>query len=499
MLRPQSTDPLIASVADQLAMLRTRAMSCHELMTLTLQRIETLNPTLNAIVYGAYEAGLQAALASDARYRSNDARPLEGLPVTIKDAFDVKGMPCTAGSPVLKDNVPDQDAAAVERLRQAGAIIIGKTLVPAFCGDFQSFNPLHGVCNHPWNIDFSPGGSSGGAAVAVATGMSSFELGSDQGSSVRWPCATNGITGLKTSWGLVSNWGIVPPPPERRIVSNLEVVTVGPMARHASDLDLLLPILSGPRNPRIAGKRLPSPRGAGADGVLSPQGLRVAVWLDESLAPVDDTVRDGVHHAASLLAEAGAEIDAAARPAFRFEEIYEVFALLNHWLVGYSLPARIRDRIGAKASLCSPFDLSHSALQARGMRMTPGLYQQVHARQLRLIRQWAAFFEKHDVVLCPPAPVACLRHDHEPNIMARTLDINGSKRPYLDFLHWAAPAAAGNLPAAIGPAGFTWDGMPRGVQIIGPTMEDRTPVAVAALLQDLQGGFKAPPILATMA
>ncbi len=195
-------------------------------------------------------------------------------------------MVSTAGHPGLKGRIPTEDAVAVRRLREAGAIILGKTNVPVFSGDFQAFNPVHGVTNNPWNAAFSAGGSSGGAAAAVATGMTSFEIGTDQGSSIRWPAATNGIVGLKTSWGLVSSWGMVPPPPEKRTERNVELAVVGPMARHAEDLDLLLPILAGPRNAAVAAPALKPPRRT------EPKGLRVAVWLDEPFAPVERTVAE---------------------------------------------------------------------------------------------------------------------------------------------------------------------------------------------------------------
>ncbi len=484
-----AADPLLLPATQQAALLRENKLSAAELLDLTLARIEAVNPVLNAVVHCDADGARRAAAEADARLRSGAARPLEGLPVTIKDALDVAGMVSTAGHPGLKGRIPTEDAVAVRRLREAGAIIIGKTNVPVFSGDFQAFNPIHGVTNNPWDAAFSAGGSSGGAAAAVATGMTSFEIGTDQGSSVRWPAATNGIVGLKTSWGLVSSWGMVPPPPEKRTERNVELAVVGPMARHAEDLDLLLPILAGPRNAAVAAPGLKPPRRT------EPKGLRVAVWLDEPFAPVERTVAEGVRRAAALLAGEGALIDEAARPSFRFEEAYEVFALLNHWIVGYGLPAKIRDKIAAAAGSFAPGDLSHRALQARGMRMTPSLYQEVDQRRKRIIRQWASFFERFDVVLMPCAPVAALAHDHEPNIMARRLDIDGTAVPYLNFLQWAAPAAVGNLPAAAAPAGFTPSGMPRGVQVVAPFLEDRTAIAVAAMLQRLDGGFRAPPIL----
>ncbi|MGL5115845.1 MAG: amidase family protein [Beijerinckiaceae bacterium] len=485
-----SADPLLLPVATQRRLLQERRVSSVELLRLTLDRIDALNPSINAVVALDREAAAIAAAEADRRIAVGEARPLEGLPVTIKDAFDTAGLSSTGGNPAYAGRMPDRDAVVVERLRRAGAIILGKTNVPVFSGDFQSFNPIHGVANHPWNPAFSPGGSSGGAAAAVATGMASFEIGSDQGGSVRWPCATNGVTGLRTSWGLVSSWGVIPPPPEKRTERNVELVAVGPITRHASDLPWLTQLIAGGRQAAQPGPVLAAPRFA------SPKGLRVAVWASDPLASTDAEAAEAVRLAARLLADEGAIIDETARLPASFAEIFEVFALLNHWIVGYGLPARIRDKIASRAGLYASGDLSHAALQARGARMTPGFYQEVDSRRKRLIRQWAAFFQRFDVLICPAAPVASLRHDHEPNIMKRTLPVNGTPVPYLDFLHWAAPAAGANLPAAVGPAGYTIDGLPRGVQIIAPFMEDLTAVAVAGILQDLQGGFAPPPYVA---
>ncbi len=483
-----AADPLLLSVGEQIRLLADRSISAVEFAKLTLARIDKLNPAINAVITLDAEAALAAAADADVRFAAGTARPLEGLPVTLKDALDTAGMRTSCGAPNLKDRVPDTDSTIAARLRAGGAIIIGKTNVPVFCGDFQSASPISGRTANPWNAAFSAGGSSGGAAAAVATGMASFEVGTDQGSSVRWPCATNGITGLKSSWGLISTWGVIPPPPEKRTVRNVDVVSAGPMTRHAADLDLLLPILAGPRDIAVRGHALTAPRRT------DPKGLRVAVWLDEPAAPVDGRVADGVRAAAAALAAGGAIVDETARPPFRFEEAYEVFALLNHWLVGYGLPPKVRDKIASRAASFAPGDLSHAALQARGMRMTPSLYQELNARRLRLKRQWAQFFTRHDVLLCPAAPVAMLPHQDDPNVMARTLEVNGEPRPYLDFLLWAAPAAACDLPAAAAPCGFTPEGMPRGVQIIASALEDRTAIGVAGMIQDAFGGFRSPPV-----
>lgn len=479
---------LTASATALRAALLARRFSATELLEATFARIDALNPRLNAIVAQDREAARAMALASDARIAAGTARPLEGLTITIKDAFDVAGLPSAGGLPAYRERVPSEDAAAVARLRAAGAVIIGKTNVPVFSGDFQSYNPAHGVTNNPWDEARSPGGSSGGAAVAVATGMSAFELGSDLGSSIRWPAHACGVFGLKTSWGLVSTWGAIPPPPERRTPRNADLMVAGPITRAADDLDLILPVIAGPRDVAHASAPLPEPR------FIDAKGLRVALWADDPFAPVDSQVSDAVREAARRLAEAGAIVDETARPSVSFADAFEVYALLNHAVVAYGLPPKVRARIQAQASRFSPNDLSHQALQARGARMTPGLYQQIAHRRLAQKRQWARFFARYDVVLCPPAPVAAIPHDHTPDIHARRLLVNGEPRPYLDFLHWAALATGSDLPALSAPVMLSREGLPLGVQIIAPFGEDRTAIAVGAMLERAGSGFAVPPL-----
>lgn len=485
------TIDLTASATSLRAALLARKFSASELLEATFARIDALNPGLNAIVAQDRDAARMMAQASDARLVNGTARPLEGLPITIKDAFDVAGLPSSGGLPAYRARLPDEDAAAVARLRAAGVVIIGKTNVPVFSGDFQSYNPAHGVTNNPWNAAFSPGGSSGGAATVVATGMAAFELGSDLGGSIRWPAHACGVLGLKTSWGLVSTWGSIPPPPERRTPRNVDLMVAGPITRAAGDLDLILPVLAGPRDAAMPGSALTAPR------CVSPKGLRVALWADDPFAPVDAEVSAAVREAAELLRAAGAIVDETARPSLRFEEAFEVYALLNHAVVAYGLPPKVRARIQAQASSYSTNDLSHQSLQARGARMTPGLYQQVSQRRLALKRRWASFFQHHDVLLCPPAPVAAIPHDHGPDIHARRLIVNGEPRPYLDFLLWASLATGADLPALSAPVWLSQAGLPLGVQIVAGVGEDRTAIAVAAMLERLGAGYRAPPGLAS--
>ena len=233
-----------------------------------------VNPAVNAVVAPTPIAPRAAAAESDRRLAAGTARPLEGLPITVKDAFDVAGLRSTAGAACYRDRIPTADAAPVARLRAAGAVIVAKRTSRPSSADFQSYNPVYGTTNNPWDLARSPGGSSGGAAAAVATGMSAFELASDLGSSIRWPAHACGIFGLKTTWGLVPTWGHVPPPPERRTARNVDVMVAGPLARSAADLDLVLPVLAGPRDATVS---TPLRRRAATD----PRGLRVALWVDD--------------------------------------------------------------------------------------------------------------------------------------------------------------------------------------------------------------------------
>jgi amidase len=479
---------LLQSACALRARLLARNISARELLAATLAQLDRVNPGLNAVVASDLAAAEAAAADSDARIAQGLARPLEGLPITIKDGFEVAGLVSTSGAPALKAHRPLADASAVARLRNAGANIFGKTNVPVFTGDFQAFNPIYGTTNNPWDVTRTPGGSSGGAAAAVAAGMTAFELGSDIGGSIRWPAHACGAFGLKTSWNLVSTYGHIPPPLHRRPTRNPDLLVAGPLTRSAADLALVVECIAGPRDANAPAAPLVPAR------KTSPQGLRVALWLDEPQAPVDASVADAVLHAARQLADAGAIIDDKARPAFTFAEAWEVFALINHAVVGYGLPPKLRDRIARQAGGFAAADRSHQALQARGINLGPGAYQALDMRRRFLRRQWAQFFAHHDVVLCPPASVGAFAHDQSPDIHARRLAINGEAKPYLDLMFWASLAAGGDLPAAVAPVHVAADGLPRGVQIIAAAGEDLTAVAVASMLEGLGCCFKAPPI-----
>lgn len=484
-------DLLLASVLDQLALLRRGAIGASELLGAALERLDALNPTLNAVIgLAPREALFAEARRAESAYLRESARPLEGLPITIKDAFDVAGLLSSGGVENYANRVASEDARAVAALREAGAIILGKSNVPVFSGDFQTYNPTFGITSNPHDTARSPGGSSGGAAVAVATGIVSFELGSDLGGSIRWPCHATGVFGHKASWGLVSTLGQIPPPPERRIPRESELTVSGPIARSAADLDFLLAILA--RSTGREGRLIPPRK-------LDPAGLRVGVLLDDAFSPISQAVRDTVLAAAEALRIDGAEIDPAPRLPLPLGEIFEAYSLLNHAIVAAGLPEKARERLVAKSASFAPDDLSYEALQARAARLTPELFRSVQDRRARLRDGMRAFFARYDVILCPPAPVQAIVHDHTPDMHRRVLDIGGRVIPYFDFLRWSALATFANLPASVAPFLVTPDGLPSGVQIIAAEGADRQAIAVAAMLEARGTGFRAPPMVQAFA
>ncbi|HXA11144.1 MAG TPA: amidase family protein, partial [Mycobacterium sp.] len=265
--------------------IRCREVSSRELLDHYLTRVERLNPPLNAVVTLDPEGARSAADAADAALaRGEVGGPLHGVPMTIKDTYETAGMRTTCGVAAW-DRVPERDADAVQRLRSAGAVIFGKTNTPALAGDWQTFNPIFGTTNNPWDIARTTGGSSGGSAAAVATGMTALELGSDIGGSIRVPSHWCGVCGHKPSWGIISQRGHLPPAPGALSGGDLSVV--GPLARDVEDLELALDVVAGPAGHQAVGWRLALPPAR----ATTLRELKLAVWLDDPAYPVEADVR----------------------------------------------------------------------------------------------------------------------------------------------------------------------------------------------------------------
>ena len=307
-------DPTLWSTRQQAAAIAKRELSSRELLDQQLARVEAVNPAINAVVTLDAERAREAADAADAAVASgDDLGPLHGVPITLKDAYEVAGWRSTGGSVQLAEYVPAEDTPAVGRLRDAGVVIVGRTNVPEWSGDVQTFNALFGTTNNPWDTSRVPGGSSGGAAAAVATGMSSFEMGTDIGGSIRIPSSYCGVCGHKPSWGVVPTTGYLDHPNVGR--AEREVNVFGPIARTVDDLETILDVIAGPTARRSVAWRLelPPPRATVAGQ------LRVATWFDDPACPPDTATRTRLDAAAGLLARAGARVEAgpAGRPRLR--------------------------------------------------------------------------------------------------------------------------------------------------------------------------------------
>jgi amidase len=479
------------SASDVLAALRARNLASAELTDHLIARIESSDPRVNAVVARDFErARARARAADEATARGESWGALHGLPMTIKDTLETEGLVTTAGAPELAKHVPARNAAAVQKLVDAGAIVLGKTNVPLYAGDFQSYNAVYGTTNNPWDLSRGPGGSSGGSAAALATGMTPLELGSDIGGSIRNPAHFCGVFGHKPTWGVVSGRGHIPGPPGAIAPTDLGVV--GPLARTAEDLALALGVLVGPEEPAQTAWKLalPPPR------ATRLAGLRVAAWLDDAFSPVDAAVRARLEAAADALAKAGARVDRAARPGFAFADAYATYALLLHPILWSGLPPAAIDAMRAEAARIAADDRSQRGLQLRGALLLHREWIVHNELRHQMMAAWDRFFREFDVVIAPVMPVAAFPHDPTPDFHARRLVVNGEPRSYFDGLHWASLATMAGLPATVAPVGRTAEGLPVGAQILGARFDDRTTIEVARLLAQETGGFAPPPAFA---
>ena len=475
-----------ADATDCVAALRAGEVSSRQLLELLLDRVERFNPDLNAVVTLDVERARARADAADAATaRGESWGPLHGLPMTVKDVWETAGLRTTSGAPELVDHVPDVDAVAVQRLRAAGAVIYGKTNTPLYAGDLQTFNEPFGTTSNPWDLTRTPGGSSGGAAAAVAAGLTPLELGSDIGGSIRVPSHLCGTFGLKPSWGVVPSRGHIPGPPGS--LMETDVNAGGPMARSVRDLCLALDVLAGPVPEAAAAWRLDLPPAPAMDDAAA---LRITVCADDAAFPVSAEVRDVVRALADRLADAGAIVEERPFPV-PLEEMYESWQQLVLPIIGAGLPDAAYSEFAALAPLMDGDDTG-----SRSVRSLVSTYREWgradQQRQLQR-RRWAAHFDEVDVVLAPALQVAAFPHDTEGTMPMRTLDVDGHQISHLDLSVWSGAIGAMLLPVVAVPAGATPTGLPVGVQVIGPFLQDRGTLAAAAAISELTGGFRPPP------
>ena len=465
-----------------------RKVSSRELVDAAIGRIEALDGKINAVVVRDFDRARTAADAADAALAKGERRPLLGLPMTVKEQFNIAGLPTTWGDPKFKDWKAEVDALAVQRLKAAGAIILGKTNVPINLRDWQSYNEVYGTTNNPWDLSRSPGGSSGGGAAALAAGFVPLEFGSDIGGSLRAPAHFCGVFSHKPSLDLVPQRGAGPPKTPANPVRG-DLAVIGPMARSAADLALALDVVAGPDElSEGIGYQLalPSPRHEGL------AGFRVLVIDKHPLCPTEASITAALDGLAERLGKSGCTIlrESAKMPDLALTA--RIYRELLSAFFSADIPPEARERIEAAAKTLSADDQSLVAEQLRGSTIShPDWIRKSRVRG-GLRARWLALFQDVDVMLCPPMPTVAFPHDHSPQF-ARKLDIDGAKVPYNDQSVWAGPAILTGLPATTIPIGRTDTGLPIGVQIIGNYLEDRTTIAFAGLIEREFGGFTPPP------
>jgi amidase len=407
------------------------------------------------------------------------------VPMTIKESFDVAGLPTTWGRPELKDNIPCRSALAVDRLERAGAIIFGKTNVPTLLADWQTFNPVYGTTNNPWDHSRVPGGSSGGSAAALAAGLTALECGSDIGASIRNPAHYCGVFGHKPTYAVCAPAGQTLPP----YLSRSDISVIGPLARSARDLETALAAIAGPDpvDGRAWTVRLPVPERR------SWRRWRIAVMLTSSVADVDRSVQDRIHAIADFAARKGARVSDTARPEIDVHAANRIYITLLRAATSRSHTDEQFARYAGLARRTRADDQSYPALMARGATMTHRDWLHADEERYRMRLKWMAFFEQWDVLLCPTATTPAFPHNQKGERWERMIEVNGVLQPTTAQLFWAGLSGVAYLPSTVAPAGLSPEGLPIGVQIVGPEYGDLTTIAFARLLEQEFRGFEVPP------
>jgi amidase len=455
------TDTTFQSATEVAALLRAGRLSARELTELVLERVDAVNPAVNAVVEVRREAGLRAAARADLLLgRGEPVGPLEGVPMTIKESFQVAGMHSTWGNPAFAGFVADRDAVVVARLRSAGAVLFGTTNVAPMLADVgQSANAVYGRTVNPWDRTRTPGGSTGGGAAAVAAGLSFLEYGSDLAGSIRIPASFCGVYGLRPTAGTVPLDGFQPPGTPTGPNDMAYLSAVGPLARSAADLRTTLRVTAGTAGPdakayawRLADAR----RTRLAD-------FRVGVVLDHPAAAVTGEVGAALSDAVDALGAAGATI-------------------VEGWPDGVD-PVGQAEAFGFQVGQFLAFHDSDTDFA------TLAQVVEQHQRRMAARLAWDRYFAGIDVFVCPTVFTAAFSHAEQ-----RTITTPEGERPYDDLGFWIAHATLAGLPALSAPVGHTPGGLPVGAQIVGPRHEDDTAITFAELAAEVVGGFTPPPV-----
>jgi len=478
--QPEASFLPVHQAAAQLARGETTALAlvdaCHAAWT-------ARNADINAIVLADFEAARHGAVQSDARRRAGQTLgPLDGIPFSIKESFDVAGWPTTCGSPARRDHRAASDAVVVERLRAQGAILLGKTNVPLGLRDWQSYNAIYGTTRNPHDLSRTPGGSSGGSAAAVCAGLSYFDIGSDIGSSLRNPAHYCGVFSHKSSHGIVPLRG------HGNAAAGFaaqDINVAGPVARSAFDLELILRAIAGPDAadaPAWQFELPPCNRERIAD-------FRVAVLPTHPLAEVDGTVSGAIEGLGDWLAGQGAQVHWNVRPDFDAAALWRTYVLLLRATTSLHMDdAAFADALGRAPGAGDDY----ASLQFAGATLSHRDWLLLQQARAQFAAAWQRFFADYDVLLCPAASTTAFPLNESGEPWQRTIDVNGSAWPLTSQLFWAGHSGLCGLPSTVAPIGPARDGLPVGVQIVAPRFCDLTSLRFAQLLEAAGHAFRPP-------
>ncbi|MFC1820187.1 amidase family protein [Thermodesulfobacteriota bacterium] len=468
--------------------IKDRKISSSELLEYFIERYERLNQEINAIVAtNLVQAREKAADADKALAKGEVFGSLHGLPMTLKDNLEIIGMPTTYGSPLFAKHMPEENADVVQSVLDAGAVVFGKTNLPLRAMDTQSFNDVYGQTNNPWDISRTPGGSSGGAAAALAAGLTGLEIGNDIGGSIRFPAHFCGIYGHKPSYNIVSRHGANKPWSQfkTRFPMDADMAVNGPLARSAEDLLLAMEIIVGP--PAYQRKAikitLPEPR----KNAFSE--FKVGVWIEDPLYPPDNDISAVLSDFIDRLTRTGVTLvnkkpDIDLKRSHYLRNAFEVATTI------LMQPAELYD----KAVNALESNEENIKSWAKAMTMKHRDWKLLDMERSFLRQKWDDYFNDVDIMLCPVTRIPAHPHDHTP-MRNRVVKFNEETLKYWDVMGpWNSLSLVAYLPATVVPAGFTPGGLPVGIQIVGPYLEDLTPIQFAINLEkEIIGPYQLPP------
>ena len=441
--------------------IRQKDFSCRDLLELYISRIEKFNPTLNCVVTTNFDQARAQADGADAHVSAGKTLgPLHGLPISVKDALETEGIQSTGGARELLGNIPNRDAPVVRAVKDAGAIVMAKTNLPRWSGDLQTFNDIFGTTNNPWDIDRVPGGSSGGAAAAVAAGLTAFEIGTDIGGSIRYPSSFCGVFGHKPSFGIIPSRGYLDY--EFGGLNEADVNVIGPIARSAEDLEMLLNVMR---------RREVGLQASLESAPCELKQIRVAVWFEDDFCPVERKALEVMEAAVRRLQDSGIKVVPDSKPDLDPEEAFRIGSALVY----------------AAVSQSQPVSSTHNGLSHRA-------WLDLNSKREKIRNAWARFFEEYDAVLMPISPVSPFRHNQDGNWQTRTLISEGDRRPYGDLLKWTILTGMAYLPSTTPPIGMDDEGLPVSLQIVGRYGGDLTTIRLAQHLAGLGAGYQRPPL-----